>query len=77
MEPIRLIANPSLKKPLEKHVLPGIIASGHKGRVLVSIDTHSVSATGALVFGGSQGSYKSAPINKVSGNLIYSSGNLV
>jgi hypothetical protein len=68
VEPIRLIANPSLKRPLEKVILPGLQQVNHKGKVLITIDTHSVSGTGSLVFGGSQGAYRSAMVTEVSRN---------
>jgi len=55
---------------MDKIVIPGLKGVQYDASFLVMVDTHAAVKTGALVFGGSAGSYKSAAVDTVSTNSL-------
>jgi hypothetical protein len=63
---MRLIKNPPPQKTLKTKIISDLERLDYNLNFLVLIDTHAVSNTGAVVFGGSPDAYASATIDKVS-----------
>src|SRR5215510_11176279 len=58
-ESIRLLANPSRRRPLDRKIFPALRQVQGRANILFTIDTHAAAETGGLVFGGRLGSYQS------------------